>query len=119
MAVAERERPWQAQGDQKTERSHGACQVEDNVQPTQDATRTLGFGAGPGSAACRGEEYKASIAAGENKSGSSGRRLMDSVVAPYLPVLALERLVDTNVECTPETTLIEQRKGSGCSRRWG
>lgn len=106
-------------GAQRTERNHGAYQVDHNAPPTQDATRTLGFGVGLGSAACRGEVYKASTAVGEDKSGSSERRLMDSVVAPYRLELALERLVDTNVECIPEMTLIEQRKGSDCSRKWG
>ena len=48
-----------------------------------------------------------------------GEALTDSVVAPYHRVLALERRVDTNVECTPGKTLIAQMKGSGCSLNLG
>jgi hypothetical protein len=48
-----------------------------------------------------------------------GEALTDSVVAPYHRVLALERRVDTNVECNPETTLIEPTKDSDCSLNWG
>jgi len=105
--------------DRRTEHIHGAYQVEDSGRPIQAAMRTWGFEVAPGSAACRGVVCKASTAAGEDRLGSSGRQLMDSVVAPYLPVLALERLADTNVECIPETSLIEPTRDSGCSRRWG
>lgn len=48
-----------------------------------------------------------------------GEALTDSVVAPYHRELALERRVDTNVECTPETTLIEPMKDSDCSLNSG
>ncbi len=51
--------------------------------------------------------------------GHLGEALTDSVVAPYHWVLALERRVDTNVECNPETTLIEPMKDSDYSLSLG
>lgn len=43
--------------------------------------------------------------------------LTDFVVAPYLRVLVLERLVGTNVECIPGMNLTEQRVEGCCNRR--
>ena len=45
--------------------------------------------------------------------------LTDSVVAPYLQVLALARLVGTNVEYTPEKSPIELMTDSSYSRMKG
>jgi len=119
--VAVREKPLRAQGDLKSQGAHNASLVEGSGLPTQGATRNPWvFGADPDNAACRDVGYKASIAAGDlHKSGSSGRRLMDSVVAPYHLVLALGRRVDTNVECTRGKSLIGQTKGSDCSLNSG
>lgn len=90
---------------------HSACQVEGIAPPIQVATCTWGFEDAQGNAACRDEVCKANIAVDEDRSGSSRRRLMDSVVAPYRPVLLLERLVGTNAECTLGKTLSAQRTG--------
>jgi len=102
----------------KMQDAHSACLAEGTAQPIQVATRILGSEGALDSAACRGEECMASIAVGENRSGSSQRRLMDSVVAPYLRVLDFERLVDTNVGGIREMTLIARTTGLDYSRRW-
>ena len=91
--------------------AHSAYPAGGIDQPTQVATRTLGSEGDPDSAAYRGVECKASIAVDESRLGSSRRRLMDSVVAPYLRVLDLEPLVGMNVECTLGMSLIEPTKG--------
>jgi len=119
--VAELERPLQAQVALKSQDARSAYPAEGSGLPIQVAKDTpWEFGAALGNAACRGEVCKASTAAGGlHMLGSSARRLMDSVVAPYHRVLALERRVDTNVECNPETTLIEPTKDSDCSLNWG
>jgi hypothetical protein len=119
--VAGLERPLQARAGLKSQGAHSAYPAGGNGLPTQVARHIpLVFGVALGSAACRGEVCKASIAAdGLRMSGSSARQLMDSVVAPYHRELALERRVDTNVECTPETTLIEPMKDSDCSLNSG
>jgi len=92
--------------------AHSACLAEGTAQPIQVATRILGSEGARDSAACRGEECMASIAVGENRSGSSQRRLMD------LRVLDFERLVDTNVGGIREMTLIARTTGLDYSRRW-
>lgn len=86
-----------------------------NALPTQDATRTWASGAGPDSAACRGGECKANTAVDGDRLGSFEQRWRDSVVAPYLRLLDLERLVGTNVECSPGKTLIAPMTGSDYS----
>jgi len=115
--VAALERPLRARADLKSRDAHSAYPAGGNGLPTRVAKDTpLEFGVALDNAACRGEVCKASIAADDlHMSGSSARRLMDSVVAPYHRELALERRVDTNVECNPETTLIEPMKDSDCS----
>jgi hypothetical protein len=119
--VAGLERPLQARAGLKSQGAHIAYPAGGNGLPIQVAKGSpWEFEAALDNAACRGEGCKASIAAdGLRMSGSSARRLMDSVVAPYHWVLALERRVDTNVECTPETTLIEPMKDSDCSLNSG
>lgn len=96
---------------------HNACQAERTVRPTQDAAHTLASAGVPGSAAYRGEGYRANTAADEGMLGSSEQQSMDFVVAPYLRVLVLERLVDTNVECIPGKTLTEQTGEDCCNRK--
>lgn len=110
----------QAPGDLKRRDGRSACLAEGNGQPIQGAMGSPWvFGADPGSAACRGGVCRESIAVGDwRKSGSSGRRLMDSVVAPYHRELALEQLVDTNAECIRGMSLIEQTRDSDCSLSW-
>jgi hypothetical protein len=111
----------QVRADLKWQDAHSACLAEGNGLPIQVAKGSpWEFEAALDNAACRGEGCKASIAAdGLRMSGSSAQRLMDSVVAPYHWVLALEHRVDTNVECNPETTLIEPMKDSDCSLSLG
>lgn len=88
---------------------------EDNAQPNQVVAAAAGiwaFAGAPDSAAYRGVVCRASIAVGgEDRSGSSQRLLMDSVVAPYLRVLELARRIDKSGGCSPEKTLILQKTG--------
>lgn len=109
--------PLRALEDPKRLDDRSACQAERTGQPTQDAARTSAFAGVLGNAAYRDEGYRASTAADEGRLGSSGRRSMDFVVAPYLRVLVLERLVGTNVECIPGMNLTEQTVAGYCSRR--
>jgi hypothetical protein len=120
LGVAEREIPLQAPAGQMSRRE-GSAYAAGGIAapPTLVAMRTSGLWAALDSAAYRDEARKVSIADVGGRLGSFVRRLMDSVVAPYLRVLPLERLVDTNDECSPEKTLIEPMTGSSCSRRWG
>lgn len=97
--------------------AHSAYQAAHTAQPTRDATHTLASVGVLDSAAYRDEGYKASTAADEGRLGSSEQQSMDFVVAPYLRVLVLERLVGTNVECIPGMNLTEQRAEGCCNRR--
>lgn len=98
-----------------------AYQAGDNDLPILGAMGSpWEFGVDPNSAACRDGECRASIAVGDwDKSGSSGRQLMDSVVAPWHRRLALERRIDTDVKGGRETRLSAQTKDSDCSLKWG
>jgi len=119
LVVFARVKPLLALEDPMKLGGHNACQAERTVRPTQDAAHTLASAGVPGSAAYRGEGYRASTAAGEGMLGSSEQQSMDSVVAPYLRLLVLERLVGTNVGCIPGMSLTEQKVEGCCSRRWG
>lgn len=87
-----------------------ASGAEGAAQPTLVVARTLEWQDAPDSAACRGEGCRASIAGVGGTSGSSQRRLMDFVVAPYRRQLVVERLAGKDVECTLETSLNGQRR---------
>ena len=67
LVVAVRGIPLQVQADLRMQDGHSACLAEGIAQPTLDATRTLGSGGAPDSAACRGVVCKASIAVGESR----------------------------------------------------
>jgi hypothetical protein len=75
--VAEQEIPLRVQAGPKTLGDHSACPPEGTAQPIQVSTRILGFGDGPGNAACRDVACKASIAVGESRLGSLRRQSMD------------------------------------------
>ena len=77
LVVAVRERPWQAQEDQRMQDDRSAFPVEGTDLPIQVATGRSGSEDAQGNAACRGEVCRASIAAGASRLGSSRRRLMD------------------------------------------
>lgn len=77
LVVAVQEKPLQAQGDLMSAHVHSAYPVEGSAQPIQVATRTLGFEAALGNAACHGVVCKENTAVDEGRSGSSGRQSMD------------------------------------------
>jgi hypothetical protein len=109
LEAAEQEIPSPVQAGQRKRGAHTACHAEGIARPIPVATRTWGLMGGPGSAACRDGARTANTAAGEDRSGSWLRRLMDFVVAPYLQLLPLERRAGMIVECTPERNPSVQR----------
>lgn len=76
LEVAEQEKPWLAQAARTSSDDRTAC-AEDNAQPILVAGRTWVWWVGLGSAACRGEECKASIVGVGGRLGSWQRRWMD------------------------------------------
>ena len=111
LEVSVRDSPLLVQADLTSWGDHKAYHVEGTGQPIQVATRrTWELWDDLDSAAYRGAACRESTAAGGGRLGSWPRRLMDSVVAPYLRLLALERLVGMNVECIPERTLSGLRR---------
>jgi hypothetical protein len=77
LVVVERERPWQAQGDQMMQDGHNACLAGGTGLPIQGVTRRLGSEDAQGNAACRDVVCRASTVVDESMLGSSRRRLMD------------------------------------------
>lgn len=79
--------------------------------PILVAKGTSGCVAALGTAAYRDEACRESTVGVENKSGWFAPQSMDSVVAPYQRLLALEHLVDMVVEYSPERSLSAPTKG--------
>ena len=77
LVVFARVKPLLALEDPMKLGGHNACQAERTVRPTQDAAHTLASAGVPGSAAYRGEGYRASTAVDEGMLGSSEQQSMD------------------------------------------